>query len=86
MNNEEETGNYLLYILFIFGALSIGKIYGISLAIFIGLIVVGISLSYKPIVKIFKKENNNSLNNQLFWISIFLGVIAFILFIIKGIR
>ncbi len=80
---EKRTGDMLLYLSFIFGAISLGKMYGVSLMTFFGLFALGLALSFKSIVMNFKKENSNAINCQLFWISIFFGVLAFIMMLLK---
>ncbi|XRP97278.1 hypothetical protein ACO3UB_01800 [Methanocaldococcus sp. 16A] len=71
------TGEFTLYLLFIFGALIIGRVYGKTLMTLFGLATLAFSLAISPLIFKFKEENSNAINYQLFWLSIFLGAIAF---------
>ncbi len=73
-------GEYTLYLLFIFGSIIIGRIYGKTLMTLFGLATLAFSLSVSPLIFKFKKENSNAINYQLFWLSIFLGAIAFCIY------
>ncbi|ACX73556.1 MAG: hypothetical protein GXN95_05590 [Methanococci archaeon] len=75
------TGEFTLYLLFIFGALIIGRVYGKTLMTLFGLSALAFSLSTFPIIFQFKKENSNAINYQLFWLSVFLGAIAFCVYL-----
>ncbi|WP_048203392.1 hypothetical protein [Methanocaldococcus infernus] len=75
------TGDFTLYLFLIFGAMAIGRIYGKILLALFTLSSLALALLFIPVIFRFKKENSNSISYQLFWLSVFLGTIAFLMMI-----
>ncbi|WP_456471545.1 hypothetical protein [Methanocaldococcus sp.] len=73
------TGDFTLYTLFIFGAMAIGRVYGKTLMTIFTLSALAFSLLVFPLIFKFKRENSNNISYQLFWLSVFLGAMAFII-------
>ncbi|ENN96592.1 hypothetical protein J422_01480 [Methanocaldococcus villosus KIN24-T80] len=77
------TGDWSLYLMFIFGSIIVGRIYGNTMMVIISLMSLALLFSVPSLIFHFKKENSNNINTQLFWFSIFLGALALIIFIAK---
>jgi energy-converting hydrogenase B subunit G len=50
------------------------------LFVLIGLSVIGLAYSWMPLIFKFQKENSNDVNNQLFWLSMFSGILTMVIY------
>ncbi|EHP87925.1 hypothetical protein [Methanotorris formicicus] len=74
------TGEFTLYGFFIITAFLLGRIFGKVPLVLFGLMVMEILISFSPTIFAFEKENSNAINYQLFWLSVFCGILALVIY------
>ncbi len=74
------TGEYTLYGFFVLSIVLLFRVYSDILFVFVGISVIGFLLSVMPVIFTFEREHSTSINIQLFWISIFSGILSLIIY------
>ncbi|WP_459201460.1 hypothetical protein [Methanococcus sp. CF] len=74
------TAEFTLYGFLILSLYIILRVYGNPLLVLIGLLVIGLAYSWMPLIFKFQKENSNDVNNQLFWLSMFSGILTMVIY------
>ena len=74
------TGELTLYGSLVMCFILLFRLYSDVLFAFMGVSIIGLGLSVMPLLFKFSKENSNSINMQMFWISIFAGLLSVIIF------
>ena len=77
------TGEIILYGSLVMVMFLLSRIFSEILLAVIGISIVGIGISTMPLIFKFKEENSNHINIQLFWISIFVGILSVALYFVK---
>ncbi|ABR54840.1 conserved hypothetical protein [Methanococcus vannielii SB] len=74
------TAEFTLFGFLILSIFLILRIYGDLLLVLIGLLVIGLTYSLAPLIFKFQKENSNDIGNQMFWLSMFSGILAMVIY------
>ncbi len=77
------TGEFTLYGFLVLSIVILFRVFSNILFAVMGISVIGIILSFMPLLFKFNSENSNHINMQLFWISMFVGVLAVIIYFAK---
>ena len=77
------TGELTLYGFLVMSVLLLSRVFSDILFAVMGVSVIGIALSFMPVLFKFDKENSNHINMQLFWLSIFVGVLSVVIYFAK---
>jgi energy-converting hydrogenase B subunit G len=77
------TGEFTLYGFLVLSIILLFRLFSDILFALMGISVMGIILSFMPILFKFNDENSNHINMQLFWISIFVGILSVIIYFAK---
>ncbi|AEH07180.1 hypothetical protein [Methanothermococcus okinawensis] len=77
------TGESILYGFLIMSVLLLFRVFSDILFAIMGVSVIGLMLSVMPVLFKFNEENSNHINMQLFWISIFVGILSVVVYFAK---
>ena len=77
------TGEITLYGSLVMVMFLLSRVFSEVLLAIVGISIIGIIISTMPLIFKFKGENSNHMNIQLFWISIFVGVLSAALYLAK---
>ncbi|HIP90015.1 MAG TPA: hypothetical protein EYH22_00460, partial [Candidatus Nanopusillus sp.] len=77
------TGEITLYGSLVMVMFLLSRVFSEVLLAIVGISIIGIIISTMPLIFKFKEENSNHMNIQLFWISLFMGVLSAALYLAK---
>lgn len=77
------TGEYTLYGFLVMSIVLLFRLFSDILFVIMGISVIGLTLSVMPLLFKFGEENSNHINMQLFWISIFVGILSVVIYFAK---
>lgn len=74
------TGEFTLYGSLVISVFLLARVFDDILFALIGASILGIALSWRPLLFKFQKENSNEITNQMFWISMFCGALSLVIY------
>ena len=77
------TGELTLYGFLVMSVLLLSRVFSDVLFAIMGVSIIGIAISFMPILFKFSRENSNHINMQLFWISMFVGILSVVIYFAK---
>ena len=77
------TGEFTLYGFLVISVVLLFRLFSDILFAVMGVSVIGIALSFMPVLFKFNEENSNHINMQLFWLSMFVGILSVVIYFAK---